>query len=280
MTANCTAICHIFILKADRMCAEALWRNCHEVFPFACIAEARLIADARRWFAEMPIDLLVAGTTMLDGDTGELLAACGGATTRPGRVLIVTGSKQPRVLERLRALPVAGIFDSSGESAPMLALALRTVAAGRTYWSKSVLEGLDVGLASAHRICRCLTLTEQLVLSVIGDGSDDAAAAGRLGLKPSAVQSVRRNLHHKLGVQQKGDLIRFAAQHDYVRFTAEGVVRPGFAQLLAEWQAHHRASAIPLSGKTSGSPGPARHNATVLPPPETAAELMSAGPCQ
>lgn len=66
-------------------------------------------------------------------------------------------------------------------------------------------------------------------------------AAMRLGLKSSAVQSVRRELHRKIEVQQRGDLVRVAVQLGYICFTATGVIRPGFELLV-------RASRRPTRG--------------------------------
>jgi DNA-binding CsgD family transcriptional regulator len=81
-----------------------------------------------------------------------------------------------------------------------------------------------------------LSATEHLIFAVIGDGSDDQVAADQLNLRPSTIQSVRRELHRKLGIQHKGDLVRLAVLHGYVRFTAEGVQRPGFSSLFAAYQ--------------------------------------------
>src|SRR5471032_756024 len=154
MTASCPAVDHILILKADRLCAEALRSVVVGVFPEAEVGEGRLLADARLWLAATPIDLLVAGTTLLDGDTFDLLSPRDGSVRLPRRVLIVTGSRQPRMLQQLHALPIAGIFDSSGESASSLAVALRRVAAGYAYFSQTVLDRFRTAQTSAHRICR------------------------------------------------------------------------------------------------------------------------------
>ena len=82
------------------------------------------------------------------------------------------------------------------------------------------------------------------MLSVIGDGCDDLAAAGQLGLSPATISTVRRALHRKLGVQHRGELVRMAAQKGYVRFTPAGVERPGFGLLAAAYQPRHRARTL------------------------------------
>jgi hypothetical protein len=72
---------------------------------------------------------------------------------------------------------------------------------------------------------------------MIGDGSDDTTAAQKLKVSPATIGTVRRHLHRKLCVQHRGDLVRAAVQHGFVRFTPVGVVRPGFAILSAAYQA-------------------------------------------
>ena len=61
-------------------------------------------------------------------------------------------------------------------------------------------------------------------------------AASKLGLSPATIGTVRRNLHRKLGIQHRGELVRIAAQNGFVRFTPAGIVRPGFALLVAACQ--------------------------------------------
>jgi len=52
-----------------------------------------------------------------------------------------------------------------------------------------------------------LTEREQVVLSVVGDGSDDDQAAARLGMAPNTVATHRKAIMRKLGLHHKGELI-------------------------------------------------------------------------
>jgi DNA-binding NarL/FixJ family response regulator len=106
---------------------------------------------------------------------------------------------------------------------------LRCINAGRRYLSPSIAEALFRWRMSPSSIGRLLTDKEQLIFSIIGDGRDDQAAAQTLHLRPSTIQSMRRNIHRKLGISHKGELVRLAVQHGFVQFTADGVLQPGFA---------------------------------------------------
>jgi DNA-binding NarL/FixJ family response regulator len=149
---------------------------------------------------------------------------------------VVTVRLEYRVLAALRTLAVEGAFDSAAGSPEELTLAFQTLANGKRYWSQSILDHMHRVGSASNALFRLLTNFEQVVLSVIGDGCDNVVAAQKLNLSPATVSTVRRELHRKLGVQHRGELVRVAAQHGFVRFTAGGVVRPGFGLMCASYQ--------------------------------------------
>src|SRR5687768_7215390 len=91
--------------------------------------------------------------------------------------------------------------------------------------------------SSSTALFRVLTVFVQDGLAVIGEGCDNSVAVRTSKLSPATVSTVRRELHRKLGVQHRGELVKVAAQHGFVRFTAAGVVRPGFGIMCAAYQA-------------------------------------------
>src|SRR4051812_26875280 len=81
----------VLILKADRICADALGRVAKRIFPSATVYIETSIAGARRVFELNPVELLVSGLgTSLGGDTLEFLAACAGPGGHARKVLVVT----------------------------------------------------------------------------------------------------------------------------------------------------------------------------------------------
>ncbi|HEX2853878.1 MAG TPA: helix-turn-helix transcriptional regulator, partial [Opitutaceae bacterium] len=79
-----------------------------------------------------------------------------------------------------------------------------------------------------------LTEKEQMVLSVIGDGSDDQEAAARLGLSHYTVNTHRKAIMAKLTLHHKGQLMLYALQQGYVQITPDGVSHPGFQRRIRE----------------------------------------------
>jgi DNA-binding NarL/FixJ family response regulator len=228
----------VLILKADRLYAEALRQYTVLVFPAARVLVAWSVESARTILNTEPVDFFVTGAgASLESDVLDLLAQRMNKVPRVQHVLVVTVRREYRVLAALRGLAIDGVFDSASEPPAEFVTALRAISAGGRYWSQSVLDHMHRTGASSTALFRLLTVFEQVVLSVIGDGCDNTVAARTLKLSPATVSTVRRELHRKLGVQHRGELVRIAAQHGFVRFTAAGVVRPGFGIMCAAYEA-------------------------------------------
>ena len=71
-----------------------------------------------------------------------------------------------------------------------------------------------------------------MVLSIIGDGSDDQQAAERLGISPHTVNTHRKAITAKLKLHHKGQLMLYAVQHGYIWVTGANVYYPGFQRRL------------------------------------------------
>lgn len=230
----------VLILKADRLYAEALRRRTAEVLPAARVSLATTTDAARAALAADEVDLFISGLgDAPEGDVLELIAHCSRQGAGVTRILVVALRWEYRTLAALRSLPVDGVFDALGEPPDAFGGAVTAIANGVRYWSPGVVQRLQQLAARPTALFRLLTDFEQLALSVIGGGCDDAEAATLLRLSPATISSVRRDLHRKLGVQHRGALVRIAAQTGFVRFTPDGVERPGFSLLAAAYHPRH-----------------------------------------
>jgi len=88
-----------------------------------------------------------------------------------------------------------------------------------------------------------LTEKEQIVLSTIGDGSDDQQAAEKLGLSYRTVNTHRKTIMGKLGLHHKGQIMCYALQQGYVHITPQGVFRPGFQRQIQSLTAAKNSTA-------------------------------------
>ena len=224
----------VLILKADRLYADTLRQHAERVLQPVHTTIARSVTTAREVLARDPIALFITGLGEThEGDALDLIAQCKKKPYRARRVLVVTMRREYRAFAALRSLPIDGAFDSAEEPPEVFTHALHAVLGGSRFWSASIERRLQQLTSSPTALSRMLTDFEQVVLSVIGDGCDDAEAAHHFGLSPATISTVRRCLHRKLGVQHRGELVRVAAQQGFVRFTPDGVERPGYALLAA-----------------------------------------------
>jgi DNA-binding NarL/FixJ family response regulator len=235
---DCSVIRAAVILKSDRVYAECLRQMTLRAFPGARIEIATTVTGAAGLLDTLSVDLFVTGIgASIDGDVLELLSRYLEPPHAGRHVLVVSARGDYRELTALRTLGIDGVFDSAAEPAEQLIAAIRTVATGGRYWSSTIVDHMIRTGLSINPVVRILTTFEQLALCIIGDGSDDSTAAHELGVSPATVSSVRRDIHRKLGVQHRGELVRVAAQYGFVRFTPGGVVRPGYSLLSAAYQA-------------------------------------------
>lgn len=241
---------NVLIFKADRIYAEALRQHVQSVFPHAFVRTALSFESAQRILTTDGVDLFVTGiAASMDSDVVDLLAAVA-QPHRSIRVMVVTVRLEYRVLAALRSLAIEGAFDSASGTPEEFTLALQTIADGKRYWSQSILDHMHRVGSASDALFRLLTTFEQVVLSVIGDGCDNVVAAEKLNLSPATVSTVRRELHRKLGVQHRGELVRVAAQHGFVRFTPGGVVRPGFGLMCSYYEARRIKRAKPVASSS------------------------------
>lgn len=242
----------VLILKADRIYAEALRQYTLHIFPHARVLVTWTVESARAILAAEHVDIFVTGVgASLDSDVLDLLAERSTPPRKDQRVLVVTVRREYRVLSALRGLAIDGVFDSATERPAEFVTALKAISVGERYWSQSVLDHMHRIGAASTAVFRLLTTFEQVVLSVIGDGCDNNVAARTLKLSPATVSTVRRELHRKLGVQHRGELVRVAAQHGFVRFTSAGVIRPGFRMMCATYQSRRSRRADPQTDNGS-----------------------------
>lgn len=231
----------VLILKADRLYAEILRQHAEQVLGRAEVIIVRTVADARNLIGSEPVDLFITGLgDPLEGDAIDLVAQCLQPPRRIRRILVVTTRREYRVFAALRTLPVEGVFDTAEEPSSAFPGVVQAIMEGGRYWSSSVIRQVQEVASGPNALIRILSDFELVVLSVLGDGCDNFEAARVLGLSPATISTVRRGLHRKLGVQHRGALVRMAAQNGFVRFTPDGVERPGFSLLASAYHPRER----------------------------------------
>jgi DNA-binding NarL/FixJ family response regulator len=217
----------VVVLKWDRLYGDMIRRQIWDVWPNAVVRCYQRGLDALNAIQESMPDLFIAGAKIDDMDGLEHLEPFT-RTSLP--ILIVTSRADLRTFNMLRDVRYDGIYDGVSEGLEHLGPALRQVIQHRLYISPSMVPKLKPPPKSILK--DTLTEKEHVVLSVIGDGSDNKQAGERLMMSAQTVKTHRKRIMAKLGLHQQGQLMLYALRHGYVLVTPGGVLYPGFRRKL------------------------------------------------
>lgn len=216
----------VVILKGDRLYGDLIRRQVWDVWPDAIVSVFQKGLEALAEIQEVTPDLFVTGVTIEDMDGLEHLEPFHDSRLP---ILVVTARTDSRTFDMLRRVRFTGIYDAPAEGQDHLAAAMRQVARGRGYVSPSLVPFLK---APKNVTLDALTAKEHMVLSVIGDGSDNNQASDRLGMAPYTVGTHRKRIMAKLGLHHQGELTRYAILHGYVVYLRDAIFHPGFQRQL------------------------------------------------
>jgi DNA-binding NarL/FixJ family response regulator len=216
----------IVVLKADRLYGDLICRQIVEYWRAAQVQVFQRGFDALDAIQGRMPDMFVTGVQIEDMDGLEHLEPF---IERELPILIVTTRRDARTLALLREVRFNGLFDVRAEGLTNLHTALKRVQEGEIYVSPTFLPLIK---KPRNVTLDALTQKEEIVLSVIGDGSDDQQAASRLGISPHTVNTHRKSIMGKLGLHHKGQIMCYAVQNGYVRIASDGVWRPGFQRRI------------------------------------------------
>ena len=230
-----TASLRIVVLKADRLYGDLICRQIKELWRSATVQVFQRGLDALDAIQVSTPDLFITGVKLDDMDGLEHLEPF---IERDLPVLVVTSRKDARTFSLLRSVRFDGIYDAYVEGLENLRTALEAVMNHELYVSSTFVQHLK---KPKNITLDTLTEKEQMVLSVIGDGSDDQEAATRLGLSHYTVNTHRKAIMSKLTLHHKGQLMLYALQQGYLQVTPDGIYYPGFQR---------RIRGIAVEGKT------------------------------
>lgn len=223
-----TATPRIVVLKMDRLYGDMICRQIKEYWRGAQVQVFQKGFDALDAIQASPLDMFISGVQIEDMDGLEHLEPF---IERDLPILIVTTRTDARTMCLVREIRYNGIFDVKGEGLANLHTAMQRVLEREIYVSPTfaalVRKPKNITLDS-------LTKREEMVLSVIGDGSDDQQAAARLGISSHTVNTHRKSIMGKLGLHHRGEIMCYAVKNGYVRILPEGILRPGFQRRIQQ----------------------------------------------
>lgn len=183
---------------------------------FDVVGEAGDGLTALRLVEELRPDALVLDMVMPGLSGLEVLERIPQAAPQTRVVVLSMHDDQAYVLQALRGGALAYLLKES--SAQELIQAIRVVMSGRHYLSALVLEqviAICLRTESSRPEDRYAALSsrEREVLKMMAAGLDNQQITAALAVNKRTVDTYRRRLIQKLGLQSQADLLRYALQH-------------------------------------------------------------------
>jgi len=170
------------------------------------VGEAANAEEALRLVGTQRPDLLVLDLS-LDGQDAVPLIVILRKRWPALRILVLSMHDEDLYAERVLALGAQGYVMKQEEPVEFLR-ALRRVAAGESYLSDRMKARLATRGGQAAR----LTARERDVMQLVARGLGTQEIGERLGMSAKTVDSHRRNIRDKLGLETSRDLVRYAVR--------------------------------------------------------------------
>jgi len=240
----------IVVLKADRLYGDLICLHIKAYWSNAQVDVYQHGFDALDSIQASTPELFITGVKIDDMDGLEHLEPF---IDRALPILIVTSRQDERTCCLLRSIRFDGIYDGWEEGLSNLHTAMEKVLEHKLYVSPSFIAHLK---KPKNITLDALTAKEQMVLSIIGAGSDDQQAAERLGLSYRTINTHRKMIMRKLRLHHRGELMVYAWQHGYIQVSPKTVYYPGFQRQLRRLDAAKETPAKTLHLETVGQDNP------------------------
>jgi two-component system, NarL family, response regulator len=133
-------------------------------------------------------------------------------------VLVLTSHNQPALIARLISAGAQG-YCLKGIGAETLVLALRSVAAGASWWDRAATQMIQQGMGQFRPTIeekQHLTQREREVLTLIAAGCSNPEIATALYITPGTVRVHVHGILHKLGVENRSQAVVVALQNQLI----------------------------------------------------------------
>ena len=181
------------------------------------VGEAATVAEGKRILLELKPDLLLLDLFLPDGN-GKQLIECRNALCAETKILVITSANKE---EDILAVLKAGAEGIIGKNAPSerLQYAIREVLEGKNFLmdaaAKAIINALRKNGHPIDSLRRTLSSRELQVIGCLARGAANKKIARELVISESTVRTHLQHISQKLGLQNKNELIVYAAQHFY-----------------------------------------------------------------
>jgi DNA-binding NarL/FixJ family response regulator len=230
-------------MEDDALLLDFLLFKLEQVVPRpAAIVGARNGQAGLQLAREQKPDVVILELRLPDMNGFQVAAELAGLRPAP-RVLVLTSAAPDIVLSRVPHSPIHGFLLKSSAHDTELALALKELLSGRTYFQPAVLNAIASTRRQPDHFSKILSLRELELVPLFGFGWTHERIARHAGLSPATVRTHHQNILAKLNLHGREELMRWAIKKGFTDFRYEpgetGAVR------LAEPPAGRECAGVP-----------------------------------
>jgi len=204
----------ILIVEDHPVVREGLTAMIQRQPDLVCCGEADGVGSALTAAATHKPDLILVDLRLRTGDGLELIKSLK-AQLPAVRILVVSQFEETVYAERAMRAGAQG-YVMKEQAAQEVLVAIRTILAGEIYASprisalalKRMIQSKPAASGSG---VENLTDRELEVFQLLGVGRSTRQIAQQLGLSIKTVETYRQSIKHKFGLQDAGELVRYAA---------------------------------------------------------------------
>lgn len=206
----------LLVIEDQVMVRDLVTQLCREQFVGAQIAEASDGRTGVELCTRLRPDIVLLDLDLPDGDGLDRVAEI--RQHSPGvKIVVITSHSDDYAIHRSLEANVAAFVDKCSQPIEAVGDAIAEVAAGRTFYSPAVARARARLRRDPQAFTKLLSVREQEVLRLLGEGFHNDTVAARLGVSPKTILTHRRNIMAKLGVHSTPELIRYAFKKGFTR---------------------------------------------------------------
>lgn len=206
----------LLVIEDQVMVRDFVAQLCREQFAGAEVAEASDGRTGIEMCGQLRPHIVLLDLDLPDGDGLDRIPEI--RQRAPGvKIIVITSHSDDYAIHRSLEAGVAAFVDKCSQPIEAVGDAISEVAAGRTFHSPTVARTWARLRRDPHAFTKLLSLREQEVLRLLGEGFHNDTVAERLGVSPKTILTHRRNIMAKLGVHSTPELIRYAFKKGFTR---------------------------------------------------------------
>lgn len=199
----------IIVIEDHKLIQDLLIVACGNVARGAEIRGASSGGEGIALCREFQPEIIFLDLALPDGDGLDFIPQINAAAPQ-GRVIALTSHADEFTVYRALRSNVYGFVDKNEQPLEVLKEAIFVVMEGRQYFSSTVQRIRMAMRKDPTDFSKLLSLREQQLLTLFGEGKNNAIVARELELSPLTVKLYRAKIMIKLGIHSTPELMRFA----------------------------------------------------------------------